>query len=192
MTGQAQILLLAQLALAGMLVWTCFCRIVKTDSDTHREVRWAIVFEGLAGGLVFLAPFLPMLMPDHATWRPWRTPQWVWLTLLGSVALVQLVTAKYWAAGHAPQQFQRRSTIPHAGGGVFAALLIVLAVTVHAPSAFAQDEPKLPVYPMEPGDLIRCGSVLGCVGMSVDVFEKLLAMARASGEQSCRKGRPTL
>lgn len=98
--------LVMQLLLALVLAYTCFCRIVKTDADTVREVRWAILFEGVAAGMVLGAPFMPMLMPREIHWPAWSTPPWIWLTLLLAVTLVQITTARFWENGKAPAQFQ--------------------------------------------------------------------------------------
>lgn len=102
------ILLILQLVLGAVLMWCSFCRLVKTDNDTHREVRWAFIFELVASGLVFGAPVMPMLMPDEVSWASGETPYWVWIALLASFAFIQLTTAVHWATGKVPQLFQRR------------------------------------------------------------------------------------
>ena len=53
-----------QMLLAAALANSCFCRLVRTDSETIREVRLAIWFEALAAGLVLGAPVMPLLLPD--------------------------------------------------------------------------------------------------------------------------------
>lgn len=164
-----QLLLIVQLVLAAMLMWTCFCRSVKTDRDTHREVRWAILFEGIAAGLVFGAPLMPVLMPPvNGNWSPdwpaWTTPVGVWLVLLGAVTLVQIVTAKYWAQGQAPIQFQR-SPRERTGGVVFAALLLVVGLA-SLPLAHAQGARQaeaVPIGEVPYGMAARCGAPEGCV-----------------------------
>lgn len=92
------ILVLLQMICAAALAWSCFCRLVRVDLDTHREIRLTIWFEGLAAGLVFGAPVLPLLVPE-ITWEPWTTPRWIWLSLLVAATLIQLATAKYWNRG---------------------------------------------------------------------------------------------
>lgn len=165
-----QVLLIVQLVLAAMLVWTCFCRAVKTCADTHREVRWAILLEGLAGGLVFGAPLMPVVMqPSERYWSPtwaeWSTPWEVWLVLLFAVTLVQVVTAKYWAAGQAPVQFQR-SPAERSGGVVFAGMLLMVGLVSLAPAARAQDQREaitVPIATIEQGQVVRCAAPEGCV-----------------------------
>lgn len=92
-------LLILQTGYAAALAWTCFCRLVRTDDQTIREIRLAIWFEGVAALLVLLAPVLPILDPQTAKWQAWTTPIWVWLALLSSATLVQIATAKYWMDG---------------------------------------------------------------------------------------------
>lgn len=97
-------LLLPQSAFAMALGWSCFCRLVRTDDRTIREIRLAIWFEGVAAGLVLLAPVMPLLDPVHFTWTAWSTPSWVWLVLLVAATLVQVATAHHWRDG-VPRDF---------------------------------------------------------------------------------------
>lgn len=90
---------LAQMTIAGALAWSCFCRLVRVDLDTNREIRWCIVFLAVVAGLVGGAPILPILMPNEITWAPWTTPTWVWLELLLATTLMQMSASKYWRAG---------------------------------------------------------------------------------------------
>jgi hypothetical protein len=99
------VLTFLQMAVAGFLFYSCFCRLVRTDSDTASEVRHAIWFLALAAGMVFGAPILPLLVPQ-IQWTPWTTPRWVWLALLIAVAFVQFVKARYWVSG-TPSDFQK-------------------------------------------------------------------------------------
>ncbi|MDO9235961.1 MAG: hypothetical protein Q7U28_08015 [Aquabacterium sp.] len=99
-------LLLLQAFFALALGWSCFCRMVRTDEHTVREIRLAIWFEGVASGLVLLAPWMPILWPDSFSWRALTTPTWVWLCLLLAAALVQIATARHWRHG-VPADFQR-------------------------------------------------------------------------------------
>lgn len=110
MTLTKIILLTAQFAFAAMLVWACFCRMVKTNDRTEREVRWSIWMLCVAGMLVFAAPLLPLLVPELAgrgagRWRAWSTPHWVWLVLLIGATAVHLAASKYWRYG-VPEDFQ--------------------------------------------------------------------------------------
>lgn len=98
--------LMLQAAFAAALAWSCFCRLVKTDSRTVREILLAIWFEGLAAGFVMLAPVMPLLWPAHCHWPAWSTPTWIWLLLLLAAGLVQIATARYWRDG-VPDDFSR-------------------------------------------------------------------------------------
>lgn len=110
MTIAKFILIVVQFTFAGLLLWSCFCRLTKTNEDTHREIRWSIVLEAIAAMLVLGAPLLPMLVPElegrgAGRWRAWGTPTWIWLVLLVAASARELVTAKYWRHG-APSHFQ--------------------------------------------------------------------------------------
>lgn len=106
MTTIDAILVIVQMVLALSLAVSCFCRLVRTDAETIREIRLGIWFEGVAAGLVAGAPILPWLMPDVAKWEPGMTPRWIWLTLLVAATSVQIVTARHWK--HAvPGAFQK-------------------------------------------------------------------------------------
>lgn len=98
-------LVLGQMLFAGALAWSCFCRLVRVDMDTHREIRLTIWFEGMVAGLVLGAPILPFLVPE-IPWAPWTTPKWIWLSLLVAATLIQLATSKYWKTG-VPEHFKR-------------------------------------------------------------------------------------
>lgn len=112
MASLQALFVLAQLVLGLMLAYSCFCRLTKTDADTVREIRWAICLEGIAGGMVAGAPFLPSFLPEfrgdgHFAWQPGQTPAWVYLLLLLAATLVQLSTARFWRY-NVPEDFQRR------------------------------------------------------------------------------------
>jgi hypothetical protein len=94
-----------QMAAAAVLFYSCFCRLVRTDTNTIPEVTHAIWFLALAAGLVFGAPILPLLVPQ-IQWAPWTTPRWVWLGLLIATTAIQLVTSRYWRHG-VPRDFQK-------------------------------------------------------------------------------------
>ena len=96
-----------QMLLAAALAYSCFYRLVLTDSETIREVRIAIWFKALAAGLVLGAPVMPLLLLPDADWEPGTTPAWIWLVLLAAAALVQIVTSRHWRGG-VPVDFQKR------------------------------------------------------------------------------------
>lgn len=107
MTKLDAVLVVIQMVLAACLACSCFCRLVRTDCETIREIRMAIWFEAMAAGLVMGAPVIPWLVPE-ITWHPGTTPRWVWLVLLVSATAVQIVTARYWKSG-VPSVFQKDS-----------------------------------------------------------------------------------
>lgn len=101
------ILLALQLVLGAALFYSCFCRLVKTDHKTIREVRWAIWLESVVAGMVVGAPVLPLMVPDFLgtgffRWQPGETPLWVWIELLAASALMQIAASKYWRGGTPP------------------------------------------------------------------------------------------
>jgi len=100
----SELLMVVQVALAGVLAWTCFCRLVKTNAQTLREVRWSIWFLGTVAGLVLGAPLLPLL--DAAfTWPPGTTPAVIWVLLLLAIVMVQVATSRHWRDG-TPDSFR--------------------------------------------------------------------------------------
>lgn len=110
MTLAKMTLLAVQFTFAALLLWSCFCRLTKTNSNTHREIRWSVVLEAIAAMLVMGAPLLPMLIPElngrgGGRWKEWGTPAWIWVLLLVAAATRELVTAKFWRDGP-PAHFQ--------------------------------------------------------------------------------------
>jgi hypothetical protein len=100
-----------QFSFASALCWSCFCRLVKTGDHTHREIRWAIWLEFVAGALLMGAPDLPAMVPelrgdDFGRWQPGATPVWIYLLVLIAATLMQLVTAKFWRDG-TPHDFEK-------------------------------------------------------------------------------------
>lgn len=93
-------ILIIHTALSGLLFWTCFCRLVRTDEDTHLAVRAAFcLLASITLGVAvvpfgLMAPLVPRCMP---------TPSQV--LLLSGMALVQGLTARYWRHG-VPVHFQ--------------------------------------------------------------------------------------
>ena len=184
-----------QMVLAGSLMWSCFCRLVKTDRDTYREVRWSFVLEGAAAGLVLGAPFLPVLMPNEMRWPAGTTPEWVWLTLLLAVALVQIVTSRHWQHGAAPAVFQKPWTMekgPVGGGWAIAGITLLVAAFVAGPRmaiAQAQEEEQSVVVTFPQGGGVACPFPEGCVAMRAALFEQVVRKLQA-GEQ-CRERNST-
>lgn len=99
------LLLCIQVLLAGLLGWSCFCRLQKTGRSTRADVRWAIWFLGVAAGSVLLAPVAPLLW-HGIDWPAWTTPLWTWLLLLLAATLVQIITARHWRGG-VPRNFMK-------------------------------------------------------------------------------------
>lgn len=112
MTSSHITLLVLQMGFAIVLMYACFCRVVKTNEETVREIRWAIWLEGVSAGLMFGAPVLPELVYQFRgtgvfQWLPGMTPEWVYVLMLVSAALVQLSTARFWQFTP-PNDFQTR------------------------------------------------------------------------------------
>lgn len=101
-------LILLQMVLGLGLFYSGFCRLVKTNQNTFREVRWAIWFEAVMGGLTAGAPVLPVAIPE-IYWQPWTTPYWVWVALLASATFLQVVVRRYWNDG-VPHEVQNETT----------------------------------------------------------------------------------
>ncbi len=87
-------------ALAGVLFWTCFCRLVRTDEGTHFPVRLAFCVLASITLMVAIVPFglLAPLVPRC-------TPTVSQTLLLAAMGLVQGLTASYWRNG-VPSHFQ--------------------------------------------------------------------------------------
>jgi hypothetical protein len=86
--------------LAGMLFYTCFCRLVRTSTDTVMPVRLAFCVLAAASALCGAAPFLTGMVP-----------QWPQLVIEAAMAVVQALTAQYWRDG-VPCHFQRHTARP--------------------------------------------------------------------------------
>ena len=89
------------LALCASLFYTCFCRLVRTDSNTHMPVRVAFMVLASVAAACAVAPFGWM-----APCLPARPPEWSQVALLSAMVLVQALTARYWRDG-VPCHFQR-------------------------------------------------------------------------------------
>jgi len=88
--------------LCGALFWTCFCRVVRTNGDTHLPVRTAFVVLAMVAIAVAVGPF-GWLAPCMPVQRPSAGQ----LALEGAMLLVQGLTARYWKDG-VPCHFQRQ------------------------------------------------------------------------------------
>jgi hypothetical protein len=188
------VLFFLQLLLAAMCVWASFCRLTKTDDSTYREVRWSILLQGAAAGLVFGAPFLPTLMPEAAHWRPWGTPRWIWLVFVGAVTIQQLVTMKHWLAAQ-PLIFRRPSPSSPAPawhlpprGMTYAVILMGVGLVTSVPHLVAAqsgiaavpNQGGASVVAVGPGDSVRCTDAEGCVSFTIEALRGLLATAGGS------------
>lgn len=86
--------------LSGALWWTCFCRLVRTDTKTHMAVRVAFCLLAAVAGACAVAPFgvlAPILPAD--------VPSLMQLVLLAGMVIVQGLTARFWKDG-VPSHFQ--------------------------------------------------------------------------------------
>lgn len=81
--------------LSFVLFCTQFCRAVKTDSSTHRDVLLSFYFLTAAS---ILSMFAPAVLPG---W--W--PSWDSIALLLAIIAVQTVTSRFWRTG-TPEVFQ--------------------------------------------------------------------------------------
>jgi hypothetical protein len=127
---KTQALLFIQLALALAIMYSCFCRLTKTDADTHREVRWSFLFQFTCAGIL-VRRALPAR--PHAARGQLEGGHHAHMGLGDADAfgwLVQVVTARYWADG-VPESFQRRSgTARQLFAGWLSAPLVMLLVAV--------------------------------------------------------------
>ena len=85
--------------LCAMLFYTCFCRLVRTSGETVPGVRLAFIVLAMASALCLSAPFLFAYKPT-----------WPSLLMVGSMAFVQALTAKYWKDG-VPCHFRKQPTL---------------------------------------------------------------------------------
>lgn len=90
------ILTTLHVVLSLMLLYSQFCRAVKTDHSTRGTVL--VGFYGLTAASIF-SLFAPVVLPG---WRP----SWDTLVLLLSIVIVQAVTSRYWRDG-VPGQFKQ-------------------------------------------------------------------------------------
>lgn len=86
------VFLLLHEAVCSALLFSVFCRLAKTDSDTRHLIRFAFCALGAVSALGIVWP----LMSWHMAWFG---------VLLGAaMVVVQFATARYWECG-TPQQF---------------------------------------------------------------------------------------
>lgn len=78
--------------LCASLLWSVFCRSVRTDTTTRLDVRLALWFMGTAS-LVGMAAPLYGWTPDRIT-----------MLIVASIALLQVVMARHWRHG-VPRHF---------------------------------------------------------------------------------------
>lgn len=196
------VLLLLQLVMAAVLCWSCLCRVTKTNGDTRREVRWAMVFEGGCAGLLFGAPFFPWLMPDEFDHPLGTTPTWVWLVFLFSILVVQFVTAKYWARGvpHVFQLAQEPGPLPEPAPQGHPRMLALIAavfavVSLALPRTASAEAPPdgAPLVAVPAGGVINCYASGGCVGMSAALYHQLRQALQEAAQKpvDCRRSPST-
>lgn len=84
------------------LMWSCFCRLVKTDDTTMPQIRFAF-------WLLFSTGMLAALAPSYG----WVSAEWPTTILITAFVVMQKVTSVYWAK--VPHQFtmqeQRHETV---------------------------------------------------------------------------------
>lgn len=78
------------------LFYTCFCRAVKTDKTVKKDVLLAF---WILGCVACVSMFAPLAFGWH--------PDWVTLSLLASVVMLQIVTSAHWRNG-IPQEFVKK------------------------------------------------------------------------------------
>ena len=78
------ILHLAHELACAALLWTCFCRLVRTNEHTKPATRFAFWLLSFAAIISTASPYLG-----------WGGTDWPTVILLGAAALVQTVTARY-------------------------------------------------------------------------------------------------
>ena len=88
-------MLITHEALCMALLYSCFCRAVKTNQDTKLPIL--LTFYVLSCTAVFVT-FAPLVL----AWQP----DAVSLSLLAAITLVQTVTAQHWRYGP-PEHFQQ-------------------------------------------------------------------------------------
>jgi hypothetical protein len=91
----AVLLLVVHELLCAVLLYSCFCRATRTNSDTALPILVSFWLLSVSALFATLAPIMIDWQPDAVS-----------LLLLASVTLVQTVTARYWQQSP-PFAFQR-------------------------------------------------------------------------------------
>lgn len=104
MTNTDALFLTIQCAL-GIGLFICgFLRLALTDQETFADIRAALVCKATSGLTVFFAPFAPIFEPEYLAWKPYTTPEVVWLMVLGASFWMQWATSRHWEHG-TPRSF---------------------------------------------------------------------------------------
>lgn len=92
--------------ICAALFYTCFCRLVRTNAETHTSIRLAFVVLASASAWCLAVPLKTGVPPQDGQ-----------LVIEAAMALVQGLTARYWRDG-VPGHFQRCQcpALPHDGG----------------------------------------------------------------------------
>lgn len=93
-------MLIAHELLCLVLIFTVFCRAVRMDGTVRIDVRLAFFLLGAVACMGVPAPLVLGFYPNAFT-----------LLLLGGIALVQIVTSRYWRRG-VPLSFYRPDRMP--------------------------------------------------------------------------------
>lgn len=81
--------------ICAALFYTCFCRLVRTNGDTHTSIRLAFVVLASASAWCLAVPL-----------KSGEAPTGAQLIIEAAMAIVQALTARYWRDG-VPVHFQR-------------------------------------------------------------------------------------
>lgn len=74
-------------AAASALVWSCFCRLVRTDENTIVEIRFGFWLLNVAALVDVIAPYYG-----------WATPNWPGVLMTAAITVMQVFTARFWRA----------------------------------------------------------------------------------------------
>lgn len=80
------------------LLYTCFCRAVKTNKNVRKDVLAAFWFLGCVASISMFAPLSFSWSPDFLS-----------IALLSGIVIVQVVTSAHWKDG-IPQEFINDNT----------------------------------------------------------------------------------
>lgn len=90
--------------LCAMLFYTCFCRLVRTNRETHASIRAAFVVLATAAAWCLFEPLSKGVAPQNNQ-----------LLIEGAMVIVQALTARYWRDS-VPTHFQRCDCASNQGG----------------------------------------------------------------------------